>query len=96
MKYPSTLKIDPREWTVSDVKIWLCANDLADFSELFCDIHHISGEILLSLRFRDLICYPIMISAYGDARRIIMKISELRYKSMGLCNSTPILEYSKF
>ncbi|NXS37153.1 WSDU1 protein, partial [Pomatostomus ruficeps] len=69
-------KVAVEDWSEDDVSAWLCAQDLADFVELF-KMNNIDGKELLNLT-KESLANELKIESLGRRSKILQKIEELR------------------
>ncbi|NXS08944.1 WSDU1 protein, partial [Neodrepanis coruscans] len=64
------------DWSEDDVSAWLCAQDLADFVELF-KMNNIDGKELLNLT-KESLANELKIESLGLRNKVLQKIEELK------------------
>jgi hypothetical protein len=70
--------MDPELWTVEDVGEYLEKQNFKQYRRLFCDENKIDGRVLLSLTENDLKLPPLNITPFGDVKRLLFLIDNLK------------------
>ncbi|XP_074767513.1 WD repeat, SAM and U-box domain-containing protein 1 isoform X1 [Athene noctua] len=80
-------KVAVEDWSEDDVSAWLCAQDLADFVELF-KMNNIDGKQLLNLT-KESLTNELKIESLGLRSKVLQKIEELRMKVISVPLAIP-------
>ncbi|KAM9284433.1 WD repeat, SAM and U-box domain-containing protein 1 isoform 1-T1 [Cariama cristata] len=80
-------KVAVEDWSEDDVSAWLCAQDLAEFVELF-KINNIDGKELLNLTKENL-TNELKIESLGLRSKVLQKIEELRKEMTSVSVTVP-------
>ncbi|XP_040460286.1 WD repeat, SAM and U-box domain-containing protein 1 isoform X4 [Falco naumanni] len=80
-------KLAVKDWSEDDVSAWLCAQDLADFVELF-KMNNIDGKELLNLT-KEGLTNELKIESLGLRSKVLQKIEELRMKMISASVDIP-------
>ncbi|NWR93318.1 WSDU1 protein, partial [Furnarius figulus] len=80
-------KVAVEDWSEDDVSAWLCAQDLADFVELF-KMNNIDGKELLNLT-KESLANELKIESLGLRSKVLRKIEELRLTMMSVSVPVP-------
>ncbi|XP_074885244.1 WD repeat, SAM and U-box domain-containing protein 1 isoform X2 [Buteo buteo] len=75
-------KVTVEDWSEDDVSAWLCAQDLADFVELF-KMNNIDGKELLNLT-KESLTNELKIESLGLRSKVLQKIEELRMTTISV------------